>query len=217
MDITNKDIVLLGIGAIIGIPFGMVASIWASFIYSLLQYRNSAKQVQKVINGTREITQKLNSTETYTGGLRNKYRKSLGVQIDVLAQGFGNTFFREGGAWPLLADGKGDNWHNFNVYVEPVLETLDGYDYLTSWLPGFSHLHSLTKLCKQLGKVFEELDAAFELNLLEVKEVDGNQGIHPTPEKANSLEVQRLKEAYRELYYLWVEWQEICKKTKIPA
>ena len=136
----EKDIILLVAGAIVGFVLDVVLSL----ILSLDQYWGyTGNRVKKVVAATREIIEAKGRSR-----LRNRYRYSLGVIIDILDQIWkGDNFKRD--AWPCLVnfaddangrlciadqegkpDPKADRWDLFNRYVRPVIEDISNFSFI---------------------------------------------------------------------------------------
>ncbi|MBN1964797.1 MAG: hypothetical protein JW910_09130 [Anaerolineae bacterium] len=204
---------------LLGFCLGILTNVLAAPIVLYWQFSSSIAgyRVKHTVQATRDIVDQLEQADTYTGTLQNKYRYSLGVMIDAMAQDFRGGFAPDG-PWPLLIakpnpdKPNSDRWERFNKYVRPVMEDINAYS-IIGWLhfiPLLNQLRILVELCTQLENTFSEIDRVLQYqgNLIRIDE----GGISPVD--ANSFDhaaVRQLQSEFHRLYEVWCAWLEAIK------
>jgi len=214
-------------GYLIGFVINLITAVLVS--YYQFQFSTAGYRVKSTAKATEEIykahtDEKKANTEKnhYIGQLRNKYRYSLGVIIDILVQ----IWEKDGreDARPRLVhykqkkgciydrdgnEGKGaDRWDFFNQFIRPVIEDINTYSFIGwfGWCPlcprRIRQLSSLTKLCSQLETVVSEFDAAYGEDLVTIEKDEVKPTSKPDPEKMR----ETLGEVYSSLHDAWQEW-----------
>lgn len=212
---------------IIGSILGFVANLITALLVSYWQFHFSTAhdRLEKTVEATERII-KSQAENRYTGALRDEYKDSLGVIIDIPGQIWDKDGFKEN-VWPCLVhfkegkfyivdrDGKqgkdADRWDLFEQYIRPVIQDISSYAFLGwfGWCPLWSklcQLSALTKLCSQLKTVVGKFDAAYEMNLVELAEVNNRAVIRPATDSTDSEDVKQLRCEYRKLYNAWGGW-----------
>lgn len=135
----------------------VILLIYWQFTKSIAGYR-----LDKVENATKSIVNEIQSTNSYTATLQNKYRYSLGVLINMLVRTFGaKDIPKTGSLYTCMLEQDGDGWSLFNFYVRPVIDDINNFSFI-GWftlLPKMKKLKTLINLCKQLENITAELDS----------------------------------------------------------
>lgn len=184
-DTAILTIISLIIGAFAGYWIN-VAVAWkishSQFLSSIAGHR-----INMTVKATVEIINSPRKNSDQRSRLRDKYRYSLGVIIDILERSFGKDAFSTEGPWPCLTEvnkenltenplknDKGediDRWRYFDNYVRPVVQDINSYSFIgkSRWLrlsrrrrETINQLDKLTQLCNQLEVAVSVLDAALE-------------------------------------------------------
>ncbi len=212
----NKDLMLLGVGAILG----FLTSWLAGYVTMFAQFKRGSgwRCVRHVADATREFSK----PNQITGALASKYRYGLGTIIDNLAN-------RHDQEIPLLInmgkDGtRADGWAKFNEYIKPVIDTISAYSFpfLFRFISSSIRQHyALIELCDAMELVVMELDSGFEnphivkwQYILE-RNVYALQILDIPEQKERIL---ALKKALEKLDKRWSAWLKVVgAKKKSPA
>lgn len=195
-----------GIIFLLGLLLGGIIGFFTNVLVMYLQFKSSVTGGQRV-KWVRDATEVITASSN-RGPLRDRYRYSLGVAIDVLDKAF-SPDFNEDGAWPLLIevtevtdeDGKKatprkvtpekDRWSWFAERVRPVIADINNYSFLaakafrffddlSSGPPLLSQLERLSQLCIKIEEVVMLTDAAFENQpVVECRQVENKWRLFP--------------------------------------
>lgn len=226
---TQKDLGLILLGAIIGIPFSLIAQI----LYVAFDYVHSPahKKLQEVVTATRRLEEQIGQHK-YVGSTRSKYRFSMGILIDGMLNPHNSlsdidTFQR----WHFMADISGDPWDVYRREVQPIGDMLVSYKILGSlpWIEEFRQLSTLIRFVRQFEASVSELDRCIveaksqgqqEVMTYLQQRFEGNTGV-PLANRPNDPQgsLTDLEAEVKELYKLWRWWLEACHiypSTKWP-
>lgn len=218
----------------LGLLSGYVVT-WFFFYY---QFKKSSAghRLRKVIDATKEFCQKTQNTSM----LRDRYRYSLGVQIDAMLSTFGTDSSKDTSQnFPKFCEIKklskpkedgnpyADRWHQFDLYVRPVINDINPYSFL-GWIPSFPFLFSdinslkkLSALCFAIENVVSELDACKEYEIhhsipdstiLSDQNPPGITINFNQETEKHKPTYDRLFNSYKELRKIWFLWLHSIKK-----
>lgn len=200
------------LGFLASLLVGIVLIYW-QFIKSMAGYR-----LKKVEDATCLIVNEMRSTISYTGTLRNKYRYSLGVLIDMLTRTFGaKDIPKLEGQFPSMLNNAGDGWDLFNKYVRPVINDINDFSFI-GWftlLPQMKKLKKLLNLCKQIENLTAELDSirlyaiSMRIKILDIKEEGSILEIIEQKDAGSNAKIKILKNEYDLLEKSWNEWLKV--------
>jgi hypothetical protein len=210
------DILLLLAGFVLGIVGALIIAYWQ------LHASTTGYRIRMTVDATKALT---DLTEQSSKS-RNRYRYSLGVVLNQLADAFPrDTEFNPDGDWPCLVDFNTNNpkaplkndagqnidrWALFDRYVRPVINDINPYSFLR-WIkihPTILQLDGLIRLCNQLEAVISELDAALEGDnpTVEVKMITESKAVIHVKD---SSKVEPLRNEYKQLHAAWHEWLRV--------
>ena len=215
------------LGILLGFFVGILASIAAGVRLSYLQFRSSIAgyRVRMVAEATPLFIEAV-ELGSYAGRIRDKYRFSMGIILGELAFRFRDENFPENGPWPCIVNPQGDRWESFSSHVRSVSDDINVYafvahfpqlyfSFLFNWLYDrklLAQLGKLTELCQQLETVVGELDAAFEGAQKDASYDSGQSAIYPNDTGDPEASI-RLRNEYRKLHQIWMEWKEMVSTT----
>jgi len=212
------------LGYIISYILGFLASLTCGLLLIYWQFTKSIAgyRLKKVEEATHLIINETKSTISYTGTLRNRYRYSLGVIIDLLIKTFGTKDIpKSEGSYLSMLTVEGDGWHRFNFYVRPVINDINNFSFI-GWLtllPQMKKLKILLNLCIQLENITAELDSirlysnSKGLNILSIKDGPILEIIEQKDASANA-KIKILKNEYALLEKYWNEWLKVIGNQK---
>lgn len=193
---------------------GGVLLIYWQFSKSMAGYR-----LVKVEEATKSITNEYKSANSYTGTIKNKYRYSLGVLIDLLTKTFGAKGIpKSNDQYISMLKEEGDGWEFFNFYVRPVINDINQFSFI-GWLiilPKMKKLKYLLNLCKQLENVTAELDSIrlyARNNNLKILSIQENYilKINSQNDASANAKIEVLKNEYNKLEKYWNYWLKVTK------
>lgn len=202
---------------IISIITGVLASGIVAYVLLFTQYKKSISKhrLDKISQATRKIIELATKGE-YAGYLRNRYRYSLGVILDMCAASYGiKPDQKKENLYPGLIPGpdeKGnikDGWHIFNLYIRPVIEDINQFSHLVLIkIFCLRKLAILQELLIILENIVEDLDALrlYEINNnIQIIEYEGNHiRLNETSREVPELNI--LTGHYDDLEKVWYKW-----------
>ncbi|MCK5268536.1 MAG: hypothetical protein KAR07_10220 [Spirochaetes bacterium] len=215
--ILSNNINNLMIGLFVALFVGTGLIYW-QFFESIAGYR-----LKKIEDATIKIIDKKMSKKKYVGMLRNRYRYSLGVIIDILTNTYGSKNLpKQKEKYPFLIDKdeNRDGWALFDRYIRPVMDDINAYAFI-GWfacLPRMKKLKKLIKLCEQLENVTAELDyiqlleKSESITILKLEPTGGVLEIIEHKDKSISDQIKTLKDVYKNLEQSWRKWLKVMGK-----
>lgn len=203
---------------IMGYCIGFIASVY--LIYFQFKKSSAGFRLQSVISSTQDIVDKLqDENDAYVGLLRNKYRFSLGVVIDLLATTFGTkNIIKIKSHFPALVNIDGGRWEIFLIYVRPVIQDINSYSFL-GWLPfskKMKQLKALVALCNAIEAVVAELDAVAQIDVNNsttiLKAEDVGLTINLVGNEKYESEIKLLYAKYEILETAWRNWLKLVNR-----